>query len=547
MNSQLIISSTKSPPILEDIVLYKQQEVDSLRQQRPLTDLQNQVNAAPAPRDFLLVLQQSPTKPSLIAEVKKASPSKGVIRADFNPVQIAQAYERGGASCVSVLTDQKFFQGSYDNLRFIRQSVTLPLLCKEFIIDPYQIYLARIAGADAVLLIAAILSDEQLREFMQIIHSLGMNALVEVHTLAELDRVLYLPDLRLLGINNRNLEDFTVDLGTTQQLMAQRRHELQRLGITVLSESGLSTRADLDTVADAGVSAVLVGESLVKQIDIEQAVYTLLKRSIPAIASISDCFESLHNRHQCALIPFITAGDPNLETTAQALRILDRSGADLIELGLPYSDPLADGPVIQAAATRALQRETKLEQVLEVVQAVAPSLKAPLILFTYYNPILNRGIQQFLQQIAKAGIRGLVVPDLPLEEATELLESSANLGIELILLVAPTSSKERIAAIAHAAQGFIYLVSVTGVTGVRANLDANVQGLLTQIHSITNKPIGVGFGISGLEQARQVKDWGADAVIVGSAFVKCLATGTSTEGLKAVENLCRSLKTAINN
>jgi tryptophan synthase alpha chain len=263
------------------------------------------------------------------------------------------------------------------------------------------------------------------------------------------------------------------------------------------------------------------------------------------MASISHSFQSLRDRQQCALIPFITAGDPNLETTVEALRILDRNGADFIELGVPYSDPLADGPVIQAAATRALQKGTKLEQVLEMLQVVSPDLKAPIILFTYYNPILYRGIKPFLAEIAAAGVRGLVVPDLPLEESEELIQTAASLGIEVILLVAPTSSRKRIEAIAHQSQGFIYLVSVTGVTGIRSQIQNRVQHLLTDLRSVTDKPIGVGFGISAPEQAQQVREWGADAVIVGSAFVKRLAEGSPTEGLQAVEQLCRELKAAI--
>lgn len=271
--------------ILEEIVWHKEQEVAQMRESLPEADLQNQVANAPQPRDFLTALQESPNNPALIAEVKKASPSKGVIRAEFDPVTIAQGYERGGAACISVLTDSKFFQGSFDNLRAIRKSVSLPLLCKEFVIDPYQIYLGRSAGADAVLLIAAILSDQDLQDFLNIIHSLGMNALVEVHTLAELDRVLALCDLRLVGINNRNLEDFTVDLGTTQQLLARRHEQLHRLGITVVSESGLYTPADLALVAEAGVRAVLIGESLVKQADVQQAVLSLYNRN-PAHLSL---------------------------------------------------------------------------------------------------------------------------------------------------------------------------------------------------------------------------------------------------------------------
>lgn len=276
MSNSVATANVRPRHILEEIVWYKKQEVAQMRQELPLATLQQQLNAAPSVRDFLTALKQNPHQPSLIAEVKKASPSRGVLRADFDPVAIAQAYEQGGAACLSVLTDSKFFQGSFDNLRNIRQQVTLPLLCKEFIIDIYQIYYARLAGADAVLLIAAILSDEALQDFLRVIHDLGMKALVEVHTLAELDRVLKLDDLRLVGINNRNLEDFTVDIRLTQQLVEKRRSKLQSFGITIVSESGLYTPADLSFVAQAGVRAVLVGESLVKQADLQQAVRSLL-------------------------------------------------------------------------------------------------------------------------------------------------------------------------------------------------------------------------------------------------------------------------------
>lgn len=263
------------------------------------------------------------------------------------------------------------------------------------------------------------------------------------------------------------------------------------------------------------------------------------------MVSVSQCFEDLRNHARCALIPFITAGDPDLNTTAEALRVLDRSGADLIELGVPYSDPLADGPVIQAAATRALQRGTRLDAVLEMVQAVSPTLRSPLILFTYYNPILNRGIEPFLQQIAAVGVKGLVVPDLPLEEAERLLQPASAHGIELTLLIAPTSPPERIAAIAQQSQGFIYLVSTTGVTGVRTQIQARVKDLISELRNVTDKPIGVGFGISQPEHARQVMDWGADAAIVGSAVVKRLAEGSPTQGLQAIGDFCQSLKAAI--
>ncbi|RMF62569.1 MAG: tryptophan synthase subunit alpha [Cyanobacteria bacterium J069] len=261
--------------------------------------------------------------------------------------------------------------------------------------------------------------------------------------------------------------------------------------------------------------------------------------------SVSDCMTALRDRAQCALIPFITAGDPDLDTTAKALQVLDRSGADLIELGVPYSDPLADGPVIQAAAARALQKGVRLEDVLDLVQTVSPTLQAPIILFTYYNPILNRGIENFLTRAYEAGARGLVVPDLPLEEMDSVLQPAAEIGIEVTLLVAPTSPKDRIQAIAQNAQGFIYLVSVTGVTGMRSQIGSRVQDLLMDLRSVTDKPIGVGFGISEPSQARQVMEWGADAVIVGSAFVKRLAEGEPHQALEAVETFCRSLKASL--
>ncbi|MBW4541748.1 MAG: indole-3-glycerol phosphate synthase TrpC [Myxacorys chilensis ATA2-1-KO14] len=263
--------------ILEEIVWSKLREVELRRSQIAFAEVQRQASTSSSPHNFLNALRQSPSQPSLIAEVKKASPSKGILCADFDPVEIAKAYERGGATCLSVLTDQKFFQGSFTNLRQIREQIALPLLCKEFVIDPYQIYLARVNGADAVLLIAAILSDRILQSFLDLIHTLGMTALVEVHTIAELDRVMALSNVKLIGINNRNLEDFSLDLTTTRSLLTERRVVLDRLDITIVSESGLYTPQDLAFVADAGANAVLVGESLVKQPDVEQAVRDLLQ------------------------------------------------------------------------------------------------------------------------------------------------------------------------------------------------------------------------------------------------------------------------------
>ncbi|MGD1919525.1 MAG: indole-3-glycerol phosphate synthase TrpC [Pleurocapsa sp.] len=261
--------------ILEEIVWYKEVEVERMRGRLPLLQLRQQVQDIAPAKDFLAALRNGKTNPALIAEVKKASPSKGIIKANFNPVAIAKAYEKGGASCLSVLTDQKFFQGSFDNLSLVRQAVDLPLLCKEFIIYPYQMYLARAKGADAVLLIAAILEDKDLNYFVKITKALGMTPLIEVHTLAELDRVLAIDGVELIGINNRNLEDFSVSLSTTKDIFAARKDILEQRNILVVSESGLHTIDDLNTVKSAGAKAVLIGESLVKQDNLEQAVRDL--------------------------------------------------------------------------------------------------------------------------------------------------------------------------------------------------------------------------------------------------------------------------------
>ena len=261
--------------ILEEIVWHKEVEVERMRDRLPLLKLRQQVKDVTPPQDFLAALQNGKTNPALIAEVKKASPSKGVIRADFDPVAIAKAYAQAGASCLSILTDEKFFQGSFNNLSLVRQAVDLPLLCKEFIIYPYQIYFARAQGADAILLIAAILEDKDLNYFVKIIKALGMTPLVEVHSLSELDRVLGIDGVELIGINNRNLEDFSVSLQTTSNIFAARQEELQQRDILVVSESGLHTPEDINTVKQAGAKAVLIGESLVKQKNIEQAVSNL--------------------------------------------------------------------------------------------------------------------------------------------------------------------------------------------------------------------------------------------------------------------------------
>jgi indole-3-glycerol phosphate synthase len=281
LSYQIAVPDAEPRHILEEIVWEKEAEVAQKRDRTPLSELHKKLPFAPPTRDFLAALKNGKTKPAIIAEVKKASPSKGVIREDFDPVEIARSYQQNGASCISVLTDEKFFQGSFENLSNIRSAVDLPLLCKEFIIYPYQIYLARIHGADAVLLIAAILSDKDLQYFVKIVKTLGMTALIEVHTQEELDRVLTLEGVNLIGINNRNLENFSVSLETTSQLLAERLPQIQAKGILTVSESGLHTPADLAKVASAGAEAVLIGESLVKQPDPGKALASI---SAPARA-----------------------------------------------------------------------------------------------------------------------------------------------------------------------------------------------------------------------------------------------------------------------
>ena len=227
----------------------------------PLDQLKKKISLLPPTKDFVAALKRAQIKPAVIAEVKKASPSKGVIRDDFDPVAIAKAYAAGGASCLSVLTDKQFFQGGFDVLVQVRETVDLPLLCKEFVLSPYQLFQARAAGADAVLLIAAILTDQDLRYLNKVAQSLGLDVLVEVHDATELERVLTIGGFSLIGINNRDLATFETDLATTEVLV---------------SESGLFARSDLDRVQAAGAEAVLVGEALMRQEDVESALHALV-------------------------------------------------------------------------------------------------------------------------------------------------------------------------------------------------------------------------------------------------------------------------------
>lgn len=244
---------TPTGTILDRILAHKVEEVAAAKTQVPEAALLAQIASSPTPRDFVAALQRETV--ALIAEVKKASPSKGVFVEDFDPVAIAVTYAQHGAAAISVLTDERFFQGHLDYLRAVRAAVAIPVLRKEFVIDPYQVIEARAAGADAVLLIVACLDDAQLAMLYAASTELGMAALIEVHDEAELERALKLGP-RLIGVNNRNLHTFSVDLATTTRLAALCPPE-----VTLVGESGIHSAADIERLA--GIHAVLVGESLI--------------------------------------------------------------------------------------------------------------------------------------------------------------------------------------------------------------------------------------------------------------------------------------------
>jgi indole-3-glycerol phosphate synthase len=256
--------------ILDEILSRKHLEVAAARDQVNLAALESRIPSAPPVRGFLAALR-SAERPSLIAEVKKASPSAGLIRADFDPIAIARQYEVAGATCLSVLTDEHFFQGHLDYLRDIRQIVRIPVMRKEFIIDRYQIAEARVAGADCVLLIAECLDDAQLNDLYGYAHSLGMDALIELYDIANVPRVLA-TGTKLLGINNRDLRTFVTSLDHTFQVKQQIPDD-----VLLVSESGISTNADIQRLRSEGIGAVLVGESLMRQPDIGKAVRELMR------------------------------------------------------------------------------------------------------------------------------------------------------------------------------------------------------------------------------------------------------------------------------
>jgi len=259
------------PTILDTILRHKRQEVAARMNRVSSAEMTARAQDAPPPRDFAAALRQPPRGPvALIAEVKKASPSAGVIRADFDPVQIARAYEGGGASCLSVLTDEKFFQGHDDYLKAVREAVALPIIRKDFVVSEWQIYESRALGADAVLLIVAALKPDQIAAYAALARGLNMAALVEVHTEAEMQIALGV-GATLIGINSRDLNTFVTDLGVVERLAA-----MVPAGVTLVAESGIKTPADVARVSQAGAKAILVGETLMRAPDIAEATRELL-------------------------------------------------------------------------------------------------------------------------------------------------------------------------------------------------------------------------------------------------------------------------------
>ncbi|MFQ5465303.1 MAG: tryptophan synthase subunit alpha [Thermodesulfobacteriota bacterium] len=253
-------------------------------------------------------------------------------------------------------------------------------------------------------------------------------------------------------------------------------------------------------------------------------------------------FTGLKEKGEKALVAFITAGDPDIETTESLIVELEGAGADIIELGIPFSDPMADGPTIQASSERALARGVTLKDVLALVERARKKTDIPIVLFGYYNPIFAFGLRRFARAARAAGADGVLVVDLPPEEADELKCELDSVGLDMIFLLTPTSDSRRMRLAAQKGSGFVYYVSLTGVTGARKKLSADIPGYVKRIRRFTDLPVGVGFGISTPEQAARVGR-SADGVIVGSAIVNVIARGSGGKNLVAdVAEFVASLK-----
>lgn len=263
------------------------------------------------------------------------------------------------------------------------------------------------------------------------------------------------------------------------------------------------------------------------------------------MSRIEHILGDLKERGEKALVTFITAGDPDLETTEQVIHTLVEAGADLVELGFPFSDPMADGPTIQASSQRALEVGTTLGGVLKMVQRVREHTNVPIVLMGYYNPVFSYGPEAFARDAATAGVDGLLLVDLPPEEAGELQPFLKGAGIDLITLLAPTTNRERMVRLAETAEGFLYYVSMTGVTGSQKVDAASIRAAVSELQASSRVPVAVGFGVTTPEAARDIAQF-ADAVVVGSALVKIIeVNGRSEHLLPEVGRFVGSLKEAI--
>ena len=260
------------------------------------------------------------------------------------------------------------------------------------------------------------------------------------------------------------------------------------------------------------------------------------------MSRLTDTFARLRAGKQAGLVTYVTAGDPTLARTAEVLRALDRGGADVLEVGVPFSDPLADGPVIQRATERALAGGTTLAGVLDLIASIRAELRAPVVIFSYANPIFRMGAEHFATRAREAGIDGVLTLDLPIEEAGEFRAMLGARGIDTILLLSPTTTDERLRTAAALGSGFLYAISRLGVTGVRETLAEGAEEMVRRIRAVSDLPVALGFGISKPEHVREVGRW-ADAAVVGSALVDLIAREGSSPNLGArVEEYVRWLK-----
>jgi tryptophan synthase alpha chain len=238
-------------------------------------------------------------------------------------------------------------------------------------------------------------------------------------------------------------------------------------------------------------------------------------------------FKKLRNERRCGLIAYVTCGDPDVESTSRIVEALERAGADAVELGVPFSDPIADGPVIQAAAQRSLERGTTTDDLFAIARRIRSGSEIPLVAFSYVNPVMRYGVERFATDAAEAGIDAILFTDLPPEAAGEIRDVFHRSGMAIVFLVAPTSSDKRVKAIDRASDGFVYYVSTTGVTGTRRELDPALVGRLDEVRARLRNPLAVGFGISQPEHYEALRDH-CDAVVVGSAIVRAIGEGDTT-------------------